>query len=99
MQFTETEGTMTMTTRCEDFPCCGHEPGDCNGELYGSDASIMNDPHLYCDHNTGNCEAYDEDEADEDSRDEAEIREAELAQYDPFDWDEDFVRRAKLGWG
>ncbi|MBG6106579.1 hypothetical protein [Frigoribacterium sp. CG_9.8] len=28
---------------CEDYPCCGHEPGDCNGQLYGSDESIKND--------------------------------------------------------
>ena len=26
--------------RCEDFPCCGHELGDCNGQKYGSDESI-----------------------------------------------------------
>jgi hypothetical protein len=26
---------------CEDYPCCGHERGDCNGQLYGSDESIM----------------------------------------------------------
>ena len=26
--------------RCEDFPCCGHEMGDCNGLKYGSDESI-----------------------------------------------------------
>lgn len=26
---------------CEDFPCCGHERGDCNGGLYGSDESII----------------------------------------------------------
>lgn len=26
--------------RCEDFPCCGHEYGDCNGEKYGSDEAI-----------------------------------------------------------
>lgn len=25
---------------CEDFPCCGHEAGDCNGQKYGSDDSI-----------------------------------------------------------
>ena len=25
---------------CEDFPCCGHEMNDCNGQLYGSDESI-----------------------------------------------------------
>lgn len=26
---------------CEDFPCCGHEMGDCEGQLYGSDESII----------------------------------------------------------
>lgn len=26
---------------CEDFPCCGHESGDCGGQLYGSDADII----------------------------------------------------------
>ncbi len=26
---------------CEDYPCCGHEAGDCNGQKYGSDESIM----------------------------------------------------------
>jgi len=25
---------------CEDYPCCGHELGDCEGRLYGSDESI-----------------------------------------------------------
>ncbi len=25
---------------CEDYPCCGHEWGDCDGKLYGSDESI-----------------------------------------------------------
>lgn len=37
--------------QCEDFPCCGHEFGDCNGARYGSDAAIkervyrqLNDP-------------------------------------------------------
>ncbi len=25
---------------CEDFPCCGHEQGDCEGKLYGSDEAI-----------------------------------------------------------
>lgn len=42
--------------RCEDFPCCGHEAGDCDGSLYGSDASIKNDPHLLCNHEVGRCE-------------------------------------------
>lgn len=26
--------------RCEDFPCCGHELGDCDGSKYGSDEYI-----------------------------------------------------------
>lgn len=26
---------------CEDYPCCGHELGDCEGRKYGSDASII----------------------------------------------------------
>ena len=25
---------------CEDFPCCGHEAGDCDGSKYGSDEDI-----------------------------------------------------------
>ncbi len=25
---------------CEDYPCCGHEMGDCEGKLYGSDEAI-----------------------------------------------------------
>jgi len=25
---------------CEDYPCCGHEMGDCNGQKYGSDEAI-----------------------------------------------------------
>ena len=25
---------------CEDYPCCGHEMGDCRGQKYGSDESI-----------------------------------------------------------
>jgi hypothetical protein len=27
-------------TYCEDYPCCGHEAGDCDGSLYGSDEDI-----------------------------------------------------------
>lgn len=26
---------------CEDYPCCGHELGDCEGKKYGSDADIQ----------------------------------------------------------
>lgn len=25
---------------CVDFPCCGHELGDCDGSKYGSDEDI-----------------------------------------------------------
>lgn len=31
---------LAMPAQCEDFPCCGHEQGDCNGQLYGSDEDI-----------------------------------------------------------
>ena len=50
---------------CEDFPCCGHEAGDCDGSLYGSDESIKaqverdwREGHGYCEHEVGiyNCE-------------------------------------------
>ncbi len=57
--------------RCEDYPCCGHEQGDCNGLLYGSDEAIREQVetawrtgHGYCEHSAGiyNCD----DEGDED---------------------------------
>jgi hypothetical protein len=31
--------------RCEDFPACGHEQGDCNGQKYGSDEAIKQAVH------------------------------------------------------
>jgi hypothetical protein len=31
--------------RCEDYPCCGHELGDCNGQLYGSDEAIKEEAY------------------------------------------------------
>ena len=31
---------------CEDFPCCGHEMGDCEGLLYGSDEDIKRQVYL-----------------------------------------------------
>ena len=49
--------------RCEDYPCCGHESGDCNGLLYGSDEAIKASVvgHVYCDHEAGvyDCEGID----------------------------------------
>ena len=56
--------------RCEDWPCCGHEAGDCDGGLYGSDADIRarvqeqwRTGHGDCEHEVGifNCE-YDEED-------------------------------------
>lgn len=43
--------------QCEDFPCCEHEPGDCNGLLYGSDEAIKADAELHfgCEHEHGYC--------------------------------------------
>ena len=56
---------------CEDYPCCGHEAGDCNGLLYGSDEAIKAEVekawatgHGYCEHSAGiyNCDdMWDED--------------------------------------
>lgn len=80
-----------MATRCEDFPCCGHEAGDCDGSLYGSDESIKasvqrawDTGHGYCDHEYGifNCEDF-EDEWDED---EDEWDEDEDEEGDPDDF-------------
>jgi hypothetical protein len=54
-----------MSTYCEDFPCCGHEAGDCDGNLYGSDENIkarvyedIRSGHGDCDHQDGiyNCD-------------------------------------------
>ena len=53
---------------CEDWPSCGHEWGDCNGLLYGSDEAIKQyaELHVYCDHEAGIfCCEDDEDEGDE----------------------------------
>lgn len=55
---------------CEDFPCCGHEAGDCEGQLYGSDESIKAHAmaHAGCVHDAGYC-VFDEDEEEEDEDD------------------------------
>jgi len=68
---------------CEDFPCCGHEPGDCEGKKYGSDEDIKaqveeahRTGHGYCEHEAGiyNCEDQDDDEDEGD--DDPELVEA-----------------------
>lgn len=54
---------------CEDYPACGHEMGDCNGLLYGSDEAIKEHAmkHSMCDHENGLYECDDDDdEGDED---------------------------------
>jgi len=32
--------TIGSTRYCEDYPCCGHEAGDCDGSKYGTDEEI-----------------------------------------------------------
>lgn len=53
---------------CEDYPCCGHEQGDCNGLLYGSDEAIKEDAmrHIDCDHENGDCRLWGDGEDDDD---------------------------------
>lgn len=64
---------------CEDYPACGHEAGDCNGLLYGSDESIKasveeawRTGHGNCEHEYGiyNCEdqGFDDEDLDWDER-------------------------------
>jgi hypothetical protein len=36
----EEEQEVSNNGFCEDYPCCGHEWGDCFGQKYGSDESI-----------------------------------------------------------
>lgn len=73
---------------CEDFPCCGHEAGDCDGSLYGSDESIKarveqdwRTGHGYCDHAEGifNCEGGDDEPECEDEDHECQDCERQLS--------------------
>lgn len=66
--------TQMNSGRCEDYPCCGHEAGDCNGLLYGSDEYIkeqvyeqIRSGHGDCNHAEGQffCEGYDEDDEED----------------------------------
>jgi len=52
---------------CEDWPCCGHEAGDCNGQKYGSDEAIKAyaHDHFGCEHEHGFCVQYDDYEEEE----------------------------------
>jgi hypothetical protein len=60
---------------CEDYPACGHERGDCNGLLYGSDEYIkeqvyeqIRSGHGDCNHAEGQffCEGWDDEDEEED---------------------------------
>ena len=52
-------------TYCEDFPCCGHTDGlGCNW-TYTPEARAFDQEHVYCDHESGMCEVWEDDE-DED---------------------------------
>lgn len=66
--------TQMNSGRCEDYPCCGHESGDCNGLLYGSDEYIkeqvyeqIRSGHGDCNHAEGQffCEDFDEDDEED----------------------------------
>jgi hypothetical protein len=68
--------------RCEDYPACGHEAGDCNGLLYGSDEHIKQQVydawrtgHGHCDHENGiyDCETYDDYEEEEGDEGEEQV--------------------------
>lgn len=58
--------------RCEDYPCCGHTPADpCDAQWYDEpDAfDLSRNPHAFCDHAEGFCDAEyaDDDEHDIDN--------------------------------
>ena len=44
---------------CEDYPCCGHEMNDCEGQKYGSDASIIAAENRRIDHDSAGFYDYD----------------------------------------
>lgn len=58
---------------CEDYPCCGHTPSDpCDPQPYDAPDyyDTQKNPHAFCDHAEGFCDAeYDEDEPEHDDED------------------------------
>lgn len=45
---------------CEDYPCCGHTPSDpCERQWYDEPGVFdpYKNPHAFCDHSEGWCEA------------------------------------------
>lgn len=61
-----------MPKTCEDFPCCDHEFGDCDGSKYGRDEDLISyyTLHAECEHEAGYCKVA-EREQDEEEYDEA----------------------------
>ena len=55
-----------MTTTCEDFPCCGHQFGECADRPEFTGAYWAKDPHLLCDHENGVCDMDRDMDDDED---------------------------------
>ena len=55
---------MLVNGHCEDYPCCGHELGDCAGLKYGTDEAIKEFAmtHFECEHEHGFCVHDDEDD-------------------------------------
>lgn len=53
---------------CEDFPCCGHEAGDCDGSKYGSDEDIIASAitHADCEHEAGYCWVAEREQEEQD---------------------------------
>jgi hypothetical protein len=50
---------------CEDYPCCGHLPGECEDRPEFTSDYWRNNPHLMCDHNAGFCDVEFEDSYDD----------------------------------
>jgi len=68
--------------RCEDYPCCGHTDLDpCGPQWYDApdafDTTV--NPHALCDHETGICEVWEDEDPDED----------EPTAADYISWDQD----------
>jgi hypothetical protein len=63
-----------MGGRCEDYPCCGHTDGDgCQTRPWHTSAYWVDNPHRMCDHESGFCDADDDDgmgDCDDDDDDE-----------------------------
>lgn len=54
--------------RCEDYPCCGHTNDDpCGPQWYDAPDAFdtTKNPHALCDHETGECDVWEDEEDDE----------------------------------